>query len=251
MKFTMHFLRITGSCFFLYLILILIVSGRKTSFLWFWPTAAIGCFIISAYFHYLLGHAARVSLLPGKILTVLIWLCILIFLTTEAVIITTSRKEPAKEADYVIILGAQVRGTEPSKTLNMRIQTAKEYLTANPDSIAICSGGQGQGEEISEAECIANKLIESGIDSSRILLENQSTNTVENLAFSKALIEDSGASVVLVTSDFHMFRALKIAAHQGFTNITPCSAKEFLVTTPGYYIREIFALTKDMLLKNI
>ncbi|MBE5962298.1 MAG: YdcF family protein [Lachnospiraceae bacterium] len=251
MKFTMHFLRITGAVSLLYLIFVLIVSGRKTSFLWFWPATAAGCFLVSAYLHYVIRHASSTSLLPAKILTGVIWTCLIVFLAVESVIITSSMKSPDTNADYVIILGAQVRGDKPSKTLNMRIEAAYKYLAANPDSIAICSGGQGEGENISEAECIANGLTKRGIDPSRILLENQSTNTVQNLSFSKAIIGDPNCSVVLVTSDFHMYRALKIAAHQGFTDITPCSAKEFLVTTPGYYIREFFALTKDMICKNL
>lgn len=187
----------------------------------------------------------------ASLLIGLVWLSILIFCIVEGFIISESLKPTENNADYVIVLGAQVRGNQPSLTLKMRIETAANYLLENKESVVICSGGQGEGELITEALAIKKGLLERGIEENRILLEEKSTNTVENLKFSKEMIHEPGAKVVVVTSDFHVFRAKKIAEHIGYHNLSMCSANEFLVTTISYYVREFFALTKDRVVGNL
>ena len=169
----------------------------------------------------------------------------------EGFIIRESLKTAEKNADYVIVLGAQVRGTKPSLTLNMRIEAAANYLLENSKSIVICSGGQGEGEQITEALAIKQGLLNLGIEENRIQLEEKSTNTVENLKFCMEIIQDPYAKVVVVTSDFHIYRAKKIAEHIGYHNLSMCSANEFLITTISYYVREFFALTKDCVAGNL
>jgi uncharacterized SAM-binding protein YcdF (DUF218 family) len=181
----------------------------------------------------------------------LLWLGLSIFILAEGFIIAESLKAPKAQADYVIVLGAQVRGSAPSRTLNARILTAAEYLKENPDSMVICSGGQGEGELITEAQAIKDGLLANGISENRILLEEASTNTVQNLIYSKELITESSALVVVVTSDFHIYRAKKIAEHLGYQNLSMCPANEFMYTTISYYVREFFALFKDMLIGNL
>ena len=116
------------------------------------------------------------------------------------------------------MLGAAVYGENPSITLQHRLEGAARYLEANPRTKAVVSGGQGKGEDISEAECMRRYLVEHGIDPDRILLEDRSTSTKENLAFSKAVIETDGGKVdrvVIVSSAYHLYRATKIAEMAG------------------------------------
>ena len=86
--------------------------------------------------------------------------------------------------DYIIVLGAHVNGTRLSKALLERARRALEYLEKNPGTKAVLSGGQGEGESISEAQAMSIYLQEHGISSDRLIMEDRSTNTKENLDFS-------------------------------------------------------------------
>ncbi len=156
--------------------------------------------------------------------------------------------EVEDRSDYVIVLGCGVRGTEPSECLQDRIDQAYHYLTENPEVICIASGGMGNDENISEAQCIYNHLTAMGIDGNRIWMEDRATSTIENFQYSIALIEEKiGAvpeSVTVLSNEFHLYRASRMAAD--------CGLKADFVAAPtskpliriSYTIREIFALWK-------
>ncbi|MCT4781528.1 MULTISPECIES: YdcF family protein [Exiguobacterium] len=112
---------------------------------------------------------------------------------------------------YVIVLGAGVKGETPSLILKYRIEAAARYGKQFPETTFILSGGQGKGEAITEAEAMRRGMRAAGIAADRLLLEDQSTSTTENLAFSKRLLPDSENQVSIVTSDFHLYRARKEA----------------------------------------
>lgn len=174
-------------------------------------------------------------------------LCILVFLGTEALILAHGFHTPLPGADYVIVLGAQVRGTKPSYNLRKRLDAAYEYLKENPETKVILSGGQGADEEISEAQSMAEYLTEKGIEPERMILEDRSTNTEENLKFSKAMIPDfeqTNPRVVLATSRFHVFRSIRIARRQGFAEAEGLGAPIMWYTVPNLYVREAAAVLK-------
>lgn len=102
-----------------------------------------------------------------------------------------------------------------SPVLKYRLDKAVEYLNENPDTVCIVSGGQGSNEPWSEAEGMARYLQEKGIDTARILTEDQSQTTGQNITNSKKLMKE-GASVGIVTNNFHVFRALQIAKSTDF-----------------------------------
>ena len=106
-------------------------------------------------------------------------LCVGYFCVVEAFILSDARTETHETADYIIVLGAGVNGTKLSLSLRDRLVGAYDYMTANPDTIAIVSGGQGEGELISEAMCMHNWLINRGIDPNRIIMEDKATCTLE------------------------------------------------------------------------
>ena len=122
------------------------------------------------------------------------------------------------ESDYVIVLGCTVEGTEPSVMLQDRINAAYAYLQES-DAICIVSGGMGDDENITEAQCMFNGLTAMGIDADRIWLEDQATSTLENLEYSMALIEERTGSqpdhVAVLSSEFHLYRAQMFAREMG------------------------------------
>lgn len=155
-------------------------------------------------------------------------------------------------SDYVIVLGAGVRGTEPSEILRDRIHRAYEYLTANPDTVCIATGGKGDGENISEAQCIYDHLTALGIDGSRIWLEEQATSTIENFRYSIALIEEKTGttpqSVTVLSNEFHLYRAGRMAKDCGLqADFVAAPTSVFLIRI-SYTIREVFALWKYLIL---
>lgn len=261
---------------FLYTTVVIYASGTATSFLWFWPlTCGIALVAAVLLFLVLKGRLSELKTV-AMCLSLMFWCCIILFGAVEAVVFSAGRKAPATEAEYVIILGAQVRGEMPTLVLNARIKAAAEYLSEHPEAVAVASGGRGSGEAISEAEAIKSGLIRFGIAEDRILLEDVSTSTAENLKFSAKLIqsyeaEKKGESkpegntaneedarkvyfipkdVVLVTSDFHVYRATRLAENLGYTNVSGLGATDFFAVTIQYYVREFFAILKETVTGN-
>ena len=185
-------------------------------------------------------------------------LCILLILGTIAAAITAvfivraahPKERPA--CDYVVVLGAGVRGTVPSLSLQERINAAFDYLTANPDAIAVLSGGQGPGEEITEAACMYRELTQMGIDSKRLLLEEASTSTIENLMFSLNVIEEHTGSrprtIGIVSSEYHIFRAKLFAKSLGLDPIGIPGKVSWFPLSLNYYPREVIAVWKYFVL---
>lgn len=194
------------------------------------------------------------SRLPRPLLygiEVMIFCGLVLFVAVEAVIIGYSRRKPEQEPDYLIVLGAQVRGTTPSLVLQYRIDEAAQYMLRHPDVIAIVSGGKGADEGISEALAMQEGLIAKGIEAERILLEDQSTSTKENLEFSKQYLDVEQNQVLVVTSDFHVLRAVGIAKKAGYRKVEGLSAKSVWYLIPSNYVREFMAVIKDKLVGNM
>lgn len=159
-----------------------------------------------------------------------------------------NRSAPAEST--VIVLGCQVRGTEPSLTLQRRIDAAADYLQTHPQAQCIASGGQNDDEEISEAQCIRTALIAAGIDPARIRTEDQSTSTEENLRFSAQQLRAAGLSesVVIASDNFHQLRAAIWARRCGLRPYAAgCRTVWFLA--PGYWARELAGVAYTLLLK--
>ena len=178
-----------------------------------------------------------------RVLTALLALCFVVLSITGGVIARSSSGAENPEADYLIVLGCQVRGTVPSRMLRQRIDAAADYLNACPDAVAIVSGGMGPGEDITEAECMYTCLTAAGISPDRILLEDQATSTSENLHFSLALMEKD-ASVAIVSNEFHLYRAGQMAETLGLSPALIPASTEYPILLASYTLREILAVWK-------
>lgn len=164
---------------------------------------------------------------------------------TAQMYIATSRTAPSNTT--AIVLGSQVRGDEPSLDLWARIDAAEKYLKENPQAVCIASGGQGKGENRSEAVVIREKLMERGISAERILLESRSKTTEENLRYSAELLKEHGLSshVAIVTDEYHQLRASWLAEQKGLTPYA-VSAKSPRIILSAMYTRELLALTATL-----
>ena len=118
-------------------------------------------------------------------------------------------------ADYIIVLGAGVIGTRVTPLLAARIDKGIELLHDNPDAVLILSGGQGPGEDIAEGEAMARYAEQKNMGLEKIIVEGKSTSTEENLMFSRELMNRDRPRVIVVTTAYHVFRALLLAKQQG------------------------------------
>lgn len=179
---------------------------------------------------------------------------ILILGCVETVIIRHGEEDlTALPVDAVIVLGAGVNGRTPSLTLRTRIDAAEAYLRRHPDVPAVLSGGQGPGEEITEARCMYDALVERGIDPNRLILEERSASTAENIRYSIPLLEaqgfDScGGRLAIVTNDFHMLRAKLLVGRVWPVETVGVPAElPWWWLSANYYVRESFALIKTLI----
>lgn len=201
--------------------------------------------VIACY--YLLNFLQKKFEKPAKmlssILTAGLCLGILIFAVTEAIIIKASLGSNEINCQYIVVLGAKVNGAVPSVSLSDRLDAAYEYLTQHPQTIAILSGGQGEDENISEAECMFQQLTARGIDPNRLWLEEQATSTWENLKFSLNLIEEKTGTrpekIALLSSEYHLFRAGLFARDCGVEAVGIPAKTSWVSIRINYFLREV------------
>ncbi len=200
------------------------------------------------------GKRSRTGKLCGRVFFAGLSLGLAILLGIEAAVVFRGEADnSAVPVDAVIVLGAGVNGEEPSAALWSRIRAAADYLQSHPGVPVVLSGGQGPGEDISEAEAMRRALwTNSGETNALYLLEERSTNTAENFRYSKALLEEWGldtetAVVAVVTNDFHCFRAHMIAQKQGLRTVDIPAELPWWWLTANYYLREAFAVVKTAL----
>lgn len=175
-----------------------------------------------------------------------------LFAAMEIRVLSWARTDTDTRASAIIVLGAGVNGTTPSLSLKTRLEAALAYAQDNPDLPVVVSGCQGPGEDISEAECMAQWLAGRGLPPERIILEDQAANTEQNIRFSLRLLAGRGVDITgpiaLITSDYHLCRA---ALHLGETAAVPVAARlpaRYLPLTVNYYMREAFAVAAAVLL---
>lgn len=172
------------------------------------------------------------------------------FVIIETFIILESRNKNTENGYYLIVLGAGLDGANPSLTLLQRINKAVEFLDKNMEAMVVVSGGKGVRETVTEAEVMSKILQNNKIAKTRIIMEDRSSNTYENLLYSGNLIEKN-KKVVIVSSGFHLFRAKSIAKKMGYKDVGGIASKTPLLLLPNYYIREYLAVLKEIIIKNI
>lgn len=190
-----------------------------------------------------------------KILLALVLAGILCFAGLFGAVMYGAYDHASGDPQVMIILGCRVMpGGEPSILLQDRLDTALDYLDDHPDITVVVSGGQGSNEPTSEAACMADYLEEHGVDSDQILLEDQSSNTKENLIYSRELLEEHGIvvlrdEVLVVSNGFHLTRAQMLAERYGYKSVSALAAPtSHIPSRIQMYIREPLALVKSFFL---
>lgn len=189
-----------------------------------------------------------------RVITILISIILISFIIIEGLIIIEGRNISTKKVDYVIVLGARLYGDIPSPSLQERLNAAREYLIENNDIKVVVSGGQGIDEDVSEAQAMKKYLVDNGIENDRIILEDKSTTTFENLKMSVDKImevyDKENLSVLIATNRYHVFRSKLLAKRLGLMPYG-LPAKTPPTTVLFSYVREYFAVIKSLLFDKI
>lgn len=184
---------------------------------------------------------------PWRVTVALVCVGLAYFIGVEAFIISSARTDADCERKYLVVLGASVNGETPSRSLLYRLNGTLEYMNAYPGSVAIVSGGQGNGEDITEAECMRRWLVQHGVGEERIVLEPRATSTMENLQYSyeiiRALGDEPDGNVAIASSSYHLCRAKLLSGKLGVEAAGYACAAGNPLLTANFFIREAFGVT--------
>lgn len=232
-----------GYCFLIYSI----KSGTRFYMIW----GLGGCFFLGLTFFLHFHMWAKLPSRLQKVIVAVIAAGILLFVIVEGCIISSYRAKGDANLDYIIVLGAQVKEKGPSAALKFRLDTAYDYLVENENTICIVSGGQGANEPCSEAQGMHDYLVGKGIPEERIIMEDKSTDTSENIAFSSRFLDMENDSVGIVTNNFHVFRGVHLAKHFGIKNVCGIAAPSNIYFQLNNMVREFFGIMKDLVYGNL
>lgn len=178
---------------------------------------------------------------------------LLSFAVLLGVVLTGARDHIVGQPQVMVILGCKVESWGPSILLQDRLDKALDYLEDHPDLTIVVSGGQGNDEHQSEAQCMYDYLTAHGVDGGQILMEDQSHNTWENVCFTQELLQAEGvdtSEMLVVSNGFHLARVRMLwdRAWEGeYTLSTLAAPSSHIPSRLKMYIREPLALVKSYL----
>lgn len=233
----------------LYCVGVILTKAAGTKFFLVWPVIAL-FFMLAGY---CLGNDIFLGwpLWVRAVILTAAGVCAAFFLLVEGLIVLKSAGNPEEGLSHIIVLGAQMKENGPSIALARRLDRAAVYLEENPETVCIVSGGQGSNEPVSEAKGMYDYLVQKGIEPERIVMEDQSHSTKENLLNSRALISPEVVKVGIVTNSFHVYRSVQLAKSQGFPKAVGMGSGSGYYFLPNNLLREFFGVTKDWLSGNM
>ena len=153
-----------------------------------------------------------------------------------------SRCKTPSQVDWIVVLGCRLVEGKPGRTLTCRLQAALKCYRQHPEARLVVCGGKGEDESCSEAAAMSAFLISQGLSAEEIVKEDQSRTTAENLRNFLQITGSQDASILLVTSDFHMGRSLQLARQIGFTKVAGLPSKTPWTAWFNCALREAFIL---------
>ena len=196
------------------------------------------------------GHIPKVYRI---IITTLFTIGLVIFIGIESIIIYNGHHHDTQKPDYLVVLGAGLRGRSISASLLYRLETALDFHDMYPDLKIVVSGGQGEGEDMTEALAMRNFLVDNGVNPNLIIMEDKSTNTYENFLYTKNVLEEETVkedfTITIISNNFHMYRAKFLAKEVGF-NTYGYPAPSHKASALVFYVREFFGVIKAYIFRQ-
>ena len=192
------------------------------------------------------------NLLPVAVAVILRLVALAIALPSVAVavmILARLRDVPRDGADTAIVLGMALEHGRPPADLVARVQAARDYALAHPGMTLILTGGNAPDGGASEAEIMRALLLDMGVDSARVVVEDRAVDTFDNFE-NVARLVDPARPVVLVTSGYHLLRAGRVARRAGFRHVRGLAARCSPALLPANLMWEIVCMA-DYLVKAL
>lgn len=237
-------------CFFYTVALYFSGFGGILSAVWLAP-----CFLC-ILFAGMLAKKITLKAWMKKMMIYILLPIVVIFLIVEMIIVSGFFEKPKSEPEYIVVLGTTVYEHGPCYLLRQRLKEAAKWANEYEDAVIVVTGGQGKTEPFTEGSEMKRYLIEElGISADRIVVEEASMNTYENMIFSGEILDKEfedfsyeDSSILVVTNNFHMFRALQIAKKAGFENVCGAPSGTYIYLFPHYMVREFFSIAKNLVL---
>lgn len=143
----------------------------------------------------------------------------------------------------VIVLGGAIKNGKPGLTLAGRLEAAATLWHQNPSITLLLTGGAVKGDDKSEAEYMADWLVDKGVARQSLLLETQACNTHENIRYSLELARTRmpRVSLYVLSSDYHLYRAVREGRRLG-VELTPLPAPTPLPSRLQQWSREVLTI---------
>lgn len=200
----------------------------------------LGLGAVTAFFTWA-HHAHRKKLMLWTAAALCV--CFGLFLAAEIPVVDGAQSDADTDADFLVVMGAGVDGTEPSQSMLDRLEAALDWLDAHPDARVIVSGSQGPNEVVSEASVMAAWLTQNGIAPERIIMEEEATSTRENVINSYVVaVKNGGGRVAFVSSEYHLCRIRMLIRSLGFEPACVAAKTGHITLAVNYFIREAFAI---------
>ena len=215
-----------------------LVGYRVTAVLLLAGAAVLVIFALLAGKHTKAARTARISLI------VFLLVGCGCFLAAEIPVLADCRSDADASAEHLIVCGAGLNGSAPSRSLTDRLKAALAWLEENPGSDAVLTGCQGPGEDLSEAQAMFDWLTARGVDPARLLLEDQARNSYENIQNSLALLGPDPGRVAILSSEYHLHRLVYMAEKLGCEPVLIAAKTSIFPLFVNYAVREAFAMWK-------
>ena len=152
----------------------------------------------------------------------------------------------SQQADYAIVLVMALENGKPGSDLLGRLDTARKYLEKYPDAHLVLTGGNPDESGRTEAAAMRDILTELGVPEDRLLLEDKAGSTRENFANTAAMLSED-EPVVLISSNYHMDRAVRTAESAGFSQVMRLPAPSNILTFGSNVMWEVNSDLGDLI----
>lgn len=167
------------------------------------------------------AQAKRVVAMIRRALTIAVVIVSAMWLVSVSAVVMWSKRDEARPAQAIVVLGAAQYAGKPSPVLRARLDHALDLWNRHLASVLILTGGTGAGDTTSEAAVGRTYVRKRGVPDSAILEENEGRTTSESMRAVAGMLEVRGLQSALLVSDpFHMLRLRILARRFGFTPYT-------------------------------
>lgn len=183
----------------------------------------------------------------GRVLKIIFMAGVLVFAGLFAFVAISGYSDRARgDEKAIVVLGAGIRGERVGDVLRRRLEATLDAWQQNQNAVIVVTGGQGPQENIPEALAMERWLVERGVPPEKIIREDKSVSTQENLTFARQLLEEAGISrqepVAIVTNAFHCYRARSYAEKLGYADVRTVPASISPTIIMAAYMREVLAI---------